>query len=1416
MLQALGRGIHRRIVRQSSGVRLTSETPRIPWLCPSPYVYHKPIRWSSSNARVISLPSETPPKPADRSYSTAAAPLELSDIDTSTIFPPLRQDAAPYSIPIEPLEPLDPSQLLVFETPAAPEERCVRKSPAGVSSDKAEVLATFSACIKFGAVARAQLMLEQITKKCIEEKDTEVLIDAHNIFLKALLDQYSNSDDLRDLKVFFMWFENKMRVEYLIKGNAVTFALLLKGSLSIPAKDASKRYLTEYVNLWRYGMGNVVDVLECTVLDNEEVLKIAKICRLKINELSETCRELLKEQRKSYPKPPILGVPDAKPTPVKGLGLAAVKSSLRSLIDLDHIPFREHDIDMDDKEFQIERQKLLEEHAVDSARERWKKDFESLSEKGIIKQDVEINSLLWEWHQALVPLICEELNRVRCAEEIGAKAAGAVDRCLYGPFLRVIEPDKLAAITIIELLRIHTLNGVGTGLKASRAVLQLGREVELEYLAQEVGKQRGSGVFANMSKADLAEIFRDRPAFRRLISKSRRTGDPDFERIPEWPDNVKAKLGGVLISMLIHVARIPVEAAVPGSAEETESPEKIVQHLPAFHHCYEYQRGRKLGAIMLHPELVKRLGTNDLSFTAIGKSLPMVVTPLPWTDWDEGGYFYTRSKVVRIRESIEQKQYVKAAAQRGHLDHLFAGLDVLGRTAWRINQRVFDVVLEVWNQEKAFAKIPALNPDIDFPPEPAPNVDPKVRWKWAQEMKRLNSARNNSHSTRCDVNFKVEIARAFLFEEFYFPHNIDFRGRAYPIPPNLNHIGNDLSRGLLMFSKGKEVTETGLRWMKIHLANLAGYDKASFTDRVAFTEKHIENIRDSAEKPLTGDQWWLKSEDPWQLLAACFALTEALSLEDPTKYECHIPVAQDGTCNGLQHYAALGGDVAGARQVNLEPSDKPQDVYTGVAELVEASVERDAEDGVPAALALKGLVTRKVVKQTVMTNVYGVTFIGAKAQIESQLRGIGSLDQAGIPVLSLYLTKKVFDSIQEMFTGAGAIQNWLVTCAKKISRSVRPNQVEHLKDHKTGKDSVHFMTSVVWTTPLRLPVVQPYRYMASTAITTNLQTVYINDPHIIDRVDSRKQMTAFPPNFIHSLDASHMLLSALNCAAAGLTFASVHDSFWTHPSDVDEMNRILRDSFVALHGKSIMENLKAEFEERYKGFRTLAKIMANTPCGKKIKAARKSYATMTFGRTNLTAVEDLQWELKRWTLMQSPDPSDQNIAAEMVTPSVILESYGGLKANELPENTGSLGSSASNDGSASLGDQSEDEGSIVDQGAILGPAEENDDEYEESAPLDEDMVFGDMEEGSRMPGTAGGEDVDQDCASTKKRSRAREELDEDGNAIPHNKKSAGGTSRHKLAYTPVLNVWVELKFPDLPPKGQFDVSRLKNSEYFFS
>ena len=48
-------------------------------------------------------------------------------------------------------------------------------------------------------------------------------------------------------------------------------------------------------------------------------------------------------------------------------------------------------------------------------------------------------------------------------------------------------------------------------------------------------------------------------------------------------------------------------------------------------------------------------------------------------------------------------------------------------------------------------------------------------------------------------------------------------------------------------------------------------------------------------------------------------LSNALNSGNPEEYISHLHIHQDGSCNGLQHYAALGRDIEGAHQVNLGP-----------------------------------------------------------------------------------------------------------------------------------------------------------------------------------------------------------------------------------------------------------------------------------------------------------------------------------------------------------------------------------------------------------------------------------------------------------------------------------------------------------------
>jgi DNA-directed RNA polymerase len=191
-----------------------------------------------------------------------------------------------------------------------------------------------------------------------------------------------------------------------------------------------------------------------------------------------------------------------------------------------------------------------------------------------------------------------------------------------------------------------------------------------------------------------------------------------------------------------------------------------------------------------------------------------------------------------------------------------------------------------------------------------------------------------------------------------------------------------------------------------------------------------------------------------------------------------------------------------------------------------------------------------------MTTVYNVTFYGAKLQIQRQLETLPDLPKEKIVEASGYIADKTFASIKQLFKSARSIQDWLSESAYLASRVNN--------------------AAVTWRTPLGLTVVQPYF------------ACYLPDKHNERRAKPNqnlpnyvKQRNAFPPNYIHSLDSCHMMLTSLYCEKANVTFVSVHDCFWTHACTVDTMNRICREQFVALHSLPLLQGLSEEFMKSY-------------------------------------------------------------------------------------------------------------------------------------------------------------------------------------------------------------------------------------------
>lgn len=840
-----------------------------------------------------------------------------------------------------------------------------------------------------------------------------------------------------------------------------------------------------------------------------------------------------------------------------------------------------------------ERQRWLEHSALDAARKRLQHDSAKLEELGLNSgalQSKTLQAWMWEWYQKLEVALTKDLQALHKQTEAGDTSS--MEAQLY-PFLSLLPPSKLAMIVVLELMRMQGIGGVADGIKTTRALLQVGKAIEAEYHATVINKHPEIFIQARTAQSLLKDRNLINLAMRRDLKAWQERCDEDSleANVPKWTQIVRARVGSYMVRHLMEVATVHRQA-------RDRDGELWEEEQPAFYSTYQYIAGKKLGVIRLNEVVSRRLDKESVKETLHPRHLPMLVPPKPWLTHDSGGYFSVKTSAMRYKDSIEQSSYLRAASENNGLEVVLAGLDVLGNTAWNINREVFDVVVEVWNAGEPLADLPPAETNDPEPERPPPD-DIKAKGIYLQRLRQWNANRASNHSQRCDINYKLEIARSFLGERFYFPHNMDFRGRAYPIPPHLNHIGNDLCRGLLKFADAKPLGAVGLRWLRIHLANVFGYDKASFAEREQFAIEHERELRDSATNALNGERWWLQADDPWQCLATCIELTKALDHpEGPEQFPSQLPVHQDGTCNGLQHYAALGGDLHGAKQVNLSEGERPSDVYSGVADMVIAQLNDRAAEGDEHAQLLIGKVTRKVVKQTVMTTVYGVTFVGAKNQVMRQLVDRGDIPAEMLWSTASYLAKCIMGCIGDLFSGANLIQEWLSVTARLIAKSIPPERLESSTQtyqprttskaastvpvSRIGKEQ---MTSVIWTTALGLPIVQPYRKVKKHQIATAMQSVFIRDPNQNFEVNPSKQSSAFPPNFIHSLDATHMILTALECQSAGLVFASVHDSYWTHACDIETMSDVIRDTFVRLHSQDILVRLRNEFLERYKGYR---------------------------------------------------------------------------------------------------------------------------------------------------------------------------------------------------------------------------------------
>jgi DNA-directed RNA polymerase len=805
----------------------------------------------------------------------------------------------------------------------------------------------------------------------------------------------------------------------------------------------------------------------------------------------------------------------------------------------------------------MDLQLALEEKALQEGKDRYLRE----QTKRELNQGFGSRKDVGKLIKGCLPILSESIAKL--IETSAKKGRGKT--ALAIAFLQELSPDSLATLTLANAFDAIRGNKHEKRPSLTHALIVLGKAVENELWGKAL------------------ENF-DPKLYERLVSRAVKThGSVSYRRkavrstaakegfmFERWTDDVRIKVAEPLLNALLQ--SLPEVFEVYTTYQSYDDTKKWLGITPA---ASEYILELIEAEAWMHPVYK-----------------PMVVPPKPWDDIRTGCYHSAAlaSSVPLIRTyKKDHLKLVRKAIRSGQMKPCLDALNAIQETAWAINKPVLDIVRWCWEEKKIISKFPrAEHIRRKDRPENWDALPPTKQKAWRIEAAQIAERNRAIDGERVTVLMDFLVADQMAgVERFWIPHSLDWRGRVYPVC-HFNQQRSDHIKGLLQFADGKPLGEAGAYWLAVHLANCGDFEKVSkkpFDQRVQWVEDNLAMIRKIADDPRGSFELWANADKPFQYLAAC--LEFAGYLNQGSGFVSHLAVALDGSNSGLQHYSAALRSEEG-KYVNLLPSASPADVYQEVADIVKVLVEKDAADGDERAkLVLANGIDRKLVKRNVMTFAYSSNQFGFKDQlIEDVMKPLEfavlsgvleqhpySLDRAngegdnGFRVAN-YLASKTWHAVNQLVKQASEGMEFFRKCAGSLA---------------------HEKKSVIWHTPIGLPVVQKYLESDNKRVKLFLydksvpvvdagkEDVVVGDDVLkqirlyvsckpTTRIKKDKAKSAISPNVIHSLDASHLLLTVLDAVDADIrSFSLIHDSFGTHAADTEKFFHIIRSAFVNMY-----------------------------------------------------------------------------------------------------------------------------------------------------------------------------------------------------------------------------------------------------------
>lgn len=538
----------------------------------------------------------------------------------------------------------------------------------------------------------------------------------------------------------------------------------------------------------------------------------------------------------------------------------------------------------------------------------------------------------------------------------------------------------------------------------------------------------------------------------------------------------------------------------------------------------------------------------------------MMCVPEEWTNLHDGGYLSVRRKqqfplmpLYKVRR--EERQRVREQFTAEKMPMVFECANFLQSQAFEMHMPTFKAVERTWMTGGKVMGLPSrekpTKPAFPFPDtwikESATEEELKAFLTWKRTATAYYTDMKEWRGHVQEFGGFIKLAKR-AGERLWFPVMMDTRGRWY-YNGTPNPQGSDMAKATLHFAEKKPLGPRGVYWLKVHIANSLGFDKARMDERAAYTESLWERLEGALDAPEDNVEVW-GTDAPWCAFAGAWELREALRMRNPAEYETGVPIHMDATCSGLQHFSAILRDTQGGLYVNLYDARgaEKQDIYRKVAGVAMTAIAQAAKSVGTEFWNAAGI-TRKQAKKPVMTYVYGATLRGTAEFLEEEalsaredvkVKGERNVDIANVGA------KALFAGIEGTVPAAAAAMRWL----KEVCRTVPKN------------------TRMEWTTPTGFKVQHDYQKVEEVRVRINscgVNRIMFHEK--LDECNPSQMQNAIAPNFVHGMDASHLTFTALAMKKLGYSFVGIHDSFGTHPCDVDQMHVVIRQEFVNLYDK---------------------------------------------------------------------------------------------------------------------------------------------------------------------------------------------------------------------------------------------------------